>query len=311
MIVCSTAKVMNIFIAGMAIAGAGAGCLELTALAATSEMAPTRKRGLYVSALVFTILPWCASVLWAQLIAFHSNWRYVGALAGGWNGIGLFATLFFYFPPPRVNSAGLSKREIISRIDFVGGFLSIAGLILFLAGLQWGGYQYEWHTAHVLVPLLLGFALLVAFALWEWLGAKYPMFPSRIKQEPRTLGLTLLITFISGANFFSVIMMWPTAAYNVYGHDPVGVGLRSLPIGFGILTGACVVLCLLTLLKGHNKALMIGSSVLMTAGCGALAVARVDNLHQLWGILTIAGLGIGGIVVPASIMTTVICPDVS
>jgi hypothetical protein len=46
-------------------------------------------------------------------------------------------------------------------------------------------------------------------------------------------------------------------------------------------------------------------------GCGAMAVARTDNLKTLWFILIIASLGIGGIVVPASIMTTIICPDVS
>ena len=45
------------------------------------------------------------------------------------------------------------------------------------------------------------------------------------------------------------------------------------------------------------------------AGIGALACARVDNLHRLWGLLVIAGLGVGGIVVPASIITTIICPD--
>ena len=36
---------------------------------------------------------------------------------------------------------GLTNREIIARIDFIGGFLSISGMILFLAGLLWGGYQ--------------------------------------------------------------------------------------------------------------------------------------------------------------------------
>jgi hypothetical protein len=35
----------------------------------------------------------------------------------------------------------------------------------------------------------------------------------------------------------------------------------------------------------------------------------VDNLHKLWGLLILAGLGIGGIVVPASVITTIICPD--
>lgn len=125
----------------MAIAGAGAGINELTALAVTSELAPTAKRGKYVAILVFTILPFCPSVLWAQLIAYHSNWRYVGLLCGVWAFIGLVFTAIFYFPPPRVNSTGLTNRQIIAQIDFVGGFLSIVGIILFIAGLLWGGYQ--------------------------------------------------------------------------------------------------------------------------------------------------------------------------
>ncbi|KAH8597749.1 MFS multidrug transporter-like protein [Bisporella sp. PMI_857] len=309
MIVCSTAHTMNTFIAGMALAGAGAGVNELTALAVTSELAPTNKRGTYVAVLVFTILPFCPSVLWAQLIAYHSTWRYIGLFCGVWAFIGLVMTAVFYFPPPRINSLGLSNKEIIEQIDFVGGFLSIAGMILFIAGLLWGGYQYAWTSAHVLVPLILGGLLLIAFGVWEVYGAKYPMFPKRLKKDPRILALTLVITFISGANFFSVILFWPTQAFNVYGHDPVGVGIRGLPIGFSILVGACVVLWLLSVFRGGNRMLMIVSSSMMTAGCGALAAARLDNLNAVYGILVVAGLGIGGIVVPASIITTIICPD--
>lgn len=40
-----------------------------------------------------------------------------------------------------------------------------------------------------------------------------------------------------------------------------------------------------------------------------MACATVDNLHTMWGLLVLAGLGIGGIVVPASIISTIICPD--
>ncbi|KAL9107004.1 MAG: hypothetical protein Q9227_008040 [Pyrenula ochraceoflavens] len=309
-IICGTVHSMNSFVeAGMTLCGAGAGIGELTSLAATSELAPTRKRGKYVAVLVFTILPFCPSVLWGQLIAYYTNWRYCAALCGAWAAVGFLATLVFYFPPPRVNSRGLTRKEVLAEIDFIGGFLSIVGMILFMAGLNWGGYQYGWKTAHVLVPLLLGAALLIAFGFWEVYGAKHPMFPARLKQEPRIFALTLLITFISGANFFSVIMFWPTQAFNVYGHDPVGVGIRGIPIGFSILAGAVIVLWLLSVFRGHNRELMIVSSIIMTAGCGALAVARVDNLHKLWGLLVLAGLGIGGIVVPASIMTTIICPD--
>ena len=145
--------------------------------------------------------------------------------------------------------------------------------------------QYPWTSAHVLAPLIIGFFLLVAFALWEIYGAKYPIFPTRLKQEPRTLGLTLVITFISGANFFSVIMFWPTESFNVYGHDPVDVGVRSLPIGFGILAGACIILSLLSIFRGHNKELLIISSVLMTAGeCLSVRSRRSDeNVDVLIG----------------------------
>jgi hypothetical protein len=54
---------------------------------------------------------------------------------------------------------------------------------------------------------------------------------------------------------------------------------------------------------------MIASSILMTAGSGSLTVGTPYDLHQMWGLLVLAGLGICGIVVPASIMSTIICPD--
>jgi MFS family permease len=167
MIVCGTAQTMGQFIAGMTLSGCGAGICELTALAVTAELAPTRKRGKYVAILVFTIVPFCPSVLYAQLIAYHAGWRWCVLLCGIWAAVGFFGVLFFYFPPPRPNSRGLSRKEIISEIDFIGGGLSICGMIVFLAGLQWGGYQYPWSSAHVLAPLIIGFFLLfVAFPIW-------------------------------------------------------------------------------------------------------------------------------------------------
>lgn len=272
-------------------------------------MAPTRKRGTYVAALTATIIPFCPSVLWAQLIASHSSWRYVGLLCGIWAILTFLAVFCFYFPPPRPNSMHLDRKQILSEIDWMGGFFSITGFVLFMLGFNWSGKQYSWASTHVLIPLILGAILIVCFILWEMYFAKHPMFPHRLKQNPRVLGLTLFITWISGANFFAVLMFWPTQAFNVYGHDPVQIGLRGLPIGFGILTGAVVVLILLSMLKGHIRVLMIGSTIVMTAGVGSIACATVDNLHILWYLLTIAGLGIGGILVPASIISTIVCPD--
>src|ERR1700744_246478 len=122
----------------MVLNGIGAGINELTALAATSEIAPTRKRGLYVSCLIFTILPFVPSVLYAQLIAYYSSWRYIGVICGVWSFLGVALTALFYFPPPRVNSKGFSRAQILNEIDWIGGFLSVVGIVLFIMGLQWG-----------------------------------------------------------------------------------------------------------------------------------------------------------------------------
>jgi len=51
---------------------------------------------------------------------------------------------------------------------------------------------------------------MIAFYVWEFKFAKFPMFPMRLVQVPNIMLLTLVITFISGANFFSVLMFWPT-----------------------------------------------------------------------------------------------------
>lgn len=260
---------------------------------------------------MFTIVPFCPSVLWSQLIASYGSWRWIGLLCGLWAFIGFALTFIFYHPPPREITVGLTRRQVLARIDYVGGFLSITGFLLFMMALQWGGYQYKWTSAHVLSTLLIGLVFITAFGIYEKFFAKYPMFPGAIAKEPRILLLTLVITFISGSNFFSVLMFWPTQSYNVYGHDPWDVGKRNLCLGFPILAGACIVLALLSYTKGRIRELMFVSSIVMTAGGGAFAALNRDNLWLSYILLIISGLGIGGIVVPASIISTIICPDES
>ncbi|KAK4164189.1 major facilitator superfamily domain-containing protein [Cladorrhinum sp. PSN259] len=308
--VCGTAHGIAVFILGMGISGMGTGINELTALAGTAELVPVAKRGYYVAVLILTMLPFLPSVLYAQLIASQSSWRNISYITGGWALIGLFMTFLFYHPPPRFAAQERSEKiEAVKKTDFVGGVLSTAGLVALEVGLLGGGYQASWGSAQILAPLICGVVILVVFAAWERLWARHPMIPRYMGKHPWTLGLTFVITFISGANFFSVLMLWPSQAYNVYGHDPVGVGIRGLPFAFGIFGGCVVSLLLLSWFHGNIKWILFGSSVLMTAGCGALAAARLDNINTVYGILFIAGLGVGGIVVPASTITAIICPS--
>ncbi len=126
----------------MAITGVGTGINELTALAGTAELVPLSQRGYYIAGMVLTVLPFLPSVMYAQMIAFHSTWRYIAMATAGWAFLGLLSTIFFYFPPPRVHLRGWEQKvQLLKRTDFVGGILSIVGLALFEAGLLVGGYQ--------------------------------------------------------------------------------------------------------------------------------------------------------------------------
>lgn len=150
MVVCGTASDMNNFIggetfnnsltpwqlyslvSGMSLAGVGAGINELTALAVTAELAPVAKRGKYCAVLIFTILPFCGSIMYGQLISYYTNWRWIALFCGLWQFVGFALTVAFYFPPPRPNSDGMSRREVLRRIDYVGGGLSVVGMLLFM-----------------------------------------------------------------------------------------------------------------------------------------------------------------------------------
>lgn len=285
-VVCATADIMNVFIAGMALSGVGAGIVELTALAVAGEMAPVQNRGFYVGSIVVSVIVFAPSVLYAQLVAVRGSWRWLGLFIGGWVFIGLVLTAFFFFPPKCVSPSGPTRRQVLSQIDYIGGFLSTAGFIIFLAGLTWGGSQYPWRSVHVLVPLFLGAALIIAFGFWETYGARHPMFPARLMRNTRAFVAILVISTVSGANFFTILLIWPTQYSYMYADngDPVSVGLGSLPIAFCILGGSVFVLTLISLTKTKVRVIMILSCIVMTAGefDARIAFQLASDIRRKW-----------------------------
>ncbi|KAL9079384.1 MAG: hypothetical protein Q9157_001730 [Trypethelium eluteriae] len=238
----------------------------------------------------------------------------IEASIGGADRYVWIALAIFYWPPPRPNAGGLTRWQIAKRLDYVGGFLSAAGLTLFLAGLTWAGNQYTWNDNHVKVNIALGAVLIVLFFVWEIFFVPYPMFPARLKQNPRALYVVCFITFVSGASFFAVLVFWPTQYYATYTGDtpfpsPVTVGLGSLPVGFCIIGGSIIFSIAVTILKGKVRLLMVIACVIMTAGNGSMAAANLDNLPGVYAAVMFACLGVGAVIVPLQIISTIICPD--
>lgn len=171
-----------------------------------AEITPVRWRGVTLSLVTFSIVPFMPQLLYSVLIERASTWRWCFLITGGWNFIGMIGLFFCYKPPPRHMHDGLSNMDIIKRIDWIGAFLSIAGVTLFLVGLQAGGYQVPWVSGRALGPLIVGGLMtFVGFPLWEVYGMHpYPMVPPKLFKGQRVVALAYVIVFVAGMNFYSV-----------------------------------------------------------------------------------------------------------
>ena len=68
-----------------------------------------------------------------------------------------------------------------------GNILIIGSSTSALLGLTWGGIQYPWNSAQVLVPLIVGFVGIFAWVIYEVLVPVEPTIPFRLLNNRTTL----------------------------------------------------------------------------------------------------------------------------
>ncbi|KAJ5818397.1 fungal trichothecene efflux pump [Penicillium riverlandense] len=282
MILCAATTNGNGFIAGQAITGVGVSIQELMSISAVAELVPTHQRGFYAALVVSAFLPFCPASLYGELIA-QANWRYCACLIAIWNLLTAVTLAIFYNPPPRVNAGGLSRKEMLRRIDFLGGFLMIAGIVVFLVGLNWGGQTYPWRSSAVISCLSLGAILVVVFLLYETFWAKYPMFPRRLLRHPRAFIALMVVILVAG--------------------------IRTLPFGFCIVGGSLISAIMISAFKGYLRPIMASFCVLQTVAIGSMAAVDPNNVNTVWAPLVLGLTGVGGVLVPNQVIVTVISPD--
>lgn len=265
MILCAATPNGNGFIAGQAIAGIGVAIQELMSISAVAELVPTRQRGFYAALVVSAFLPFSPASLYGELIAQH-NWRYCAGLVAVWNLLTAIVLTIFYNPPPRNNAEGLSRKEMISRIDFLGGFFMISGIIVFLIGLNWGGKTYPWNSSAVISCLILGPVLVSVFILYEIRWAKHPMFPRRLLRHPRAFIALMVVILVAGVNYIPILFFWVMQSISVYGSGHVTAGIRTLPFGFCIVGGSLISAIMISAFRGYLRPIMASFCILQTVG---------------------------------------------
>ena len=69
-----------------------------------------------------------------------------------------------------------------------GNTIIISGSSLAIIALTWGGGRYSWNSAEVLSLLLIGFALIMLFVVYEATVPKHPTIPFKVLTNRTTVG---------------------------------------------------------------------------------------------------------------------------
>ena len=121
--------------------------------------------------------------------------------------------------------------------------------------------------------------------------------------------MTIIISTISGANFWAIFAFWPVQAQQLYGPDSIRVSLDLLPYGYGIISGMVFFNWAMSILGGANRELLALATAIMTAGTGAMACLTPSTPALAKGISFLGAFGSGGLLSAPGIMLTIISPD--
>ncbi|KAF2660508.1 fungal trichothecene efflux pump [Lophiostoma macrostomum CBS 122681] len=240
-IIGGTAKNINTLIGANLLNGiAAAGQLSFGII--LGELVPNKQRGPIVTLCFSSSLPFAVfGPLIARLFIERTSagWRwsyYIGII---FSVIALVLYQFLYHPPTyeQLHVQGKTRMQQFKELDFIGIFLFIAGVILFLIGLSWGGTTYPWKSAAVLCTILIGFFLLVAFACYEQFFCKgQALMPPRLFKNIEFVGIVGVAT-IGAMVYYALTVLWPTILGTIYTTDSLQIGLASSVVGGGVLLG--------------------------------------------------------------------------
>jgi hypothetical protein len=86
-----------------------------------------------------------------------------------------------------------TRWEQFKRQDFIGMCLYIAGLVLLLMGVSWGGGSYPWKSAHVIATIVVGVLTLVAFGIYDHFHKGDKLMPMYLFATPGYLAMVRYI----------------------------------------------------------------------------------------------------------------------
>jgi EmrB/QacA subfamily drug resistance transporter len=289
---CAVSRTPAEFIAArvaLGIAGAPLIVMAISALAVlfTEEERP-RAVGIWAS-VNFLALP-IGPILGGYLLT-HAWWGWVFLMNVPVALLGLLAVAFLVPESRAPETPGL---------DPVGVLTSAVGLVGLTYGLIEAG-EYGWGTVNAIVPMVVGIALLAAFFPWEGAlqrrGGKTLVDLELFRARSFTGGI--LILAVATVTMVGALFTLPQYFQGIVGTDPMGSGIRLLPMIGGLILGA-LPSDRVTARFGPRRTIAAGFAVIGTALLlgATTTLGTGGGFTALW--VAVLGLGMGLVFAPTA-----------
>ncbi|VBB81046.1 Putative protein of unknown function [Podospora comata] len=283
------AKNFTVFFAGRSVQGIGGGGIITMGQVIFADIVPLRQRPKYFS---LVLAAWALGSVLGPLIgglfvekAFWSWCFYINLP---------FCALGLVLIPcyVKLTTQRTSLRSKLARVDWLGGFLFIGGLTSFLVGMSWGGVQFEWSSAQVIAPMVVGVLSVAMSVVWESYGAREPFLRPQLFCSGSALAAYACALF-QGFILFCALYYVPFYFTAVRFEKPTQSGLDIFPVTCLLLPGSIVV-SLISSRTGHYRWAIWSGWAITAIGCGLLHFFNTDTPTPVWAvILAVFGIGHG------------------
>ena len=285
-IIFALAKKMSTIIVGRVLQGFGGGGIDVLAEIVLADMTTLQERSFYLGLMGIPIS--IGNILGPSVGAIFSNyasWRWIGWVNLPF--LGVAAPLIFFFLHLRPVQLDESLAANLNRLDWIGMFLVVVGITIFVLPLSWAGSLYPWESWRTLFPMFLGIAVLVAFATYEKRPAT-PVMPHRLFHS-KTANMTLAGAFIHGMILISILQYLPLFYQAVELETAIGSAVSLLPAVITSVIFAATAMMMVSVVGGYIWIIRFAWVILML-GTGLLALFDVGSsssirlgLPILWG----------------------------
>jgi EmrB/QacA subfamily drug resistance transporter len=288
---CSLATSMNMLIGFRVLQGLGGGMLMPLGMTILTRAAGPKRMGRLMAILGVPMLlgPIGGPILGGWLID-AASWHWIFLINVP---IGVIALIYALAALPK------DSPHPSESFDFLGVLMMSPGLALFLYGVSSIPAEGRIGTPKVLVPALIGLALVITFVLYSF-KPKHPLLDLRLFRN-RNLAVSILTMFLFAVAFFGGLLLVPTYFQQIRGESVLRAGLLVAPQGIGAMLTMPVAGTLSDKLP-VGRIVPFGLVFIAAGMAGLTQISSTTSYPVLLGLLFVMGLGMGGTMMP--IMTS-------